>query len=83
MKYVAAGLTAVVAFLIAYLLLVSIEEPVLRLAGWSDLSRSVDMTWWRAGVGLAMAACVFRLVVERRNNAALKWRKALAARARA
>ncbi|WP_150117608.1 hypothetical protein [Microvirga vignae] len=83
MKYVAAGLTAIFVFLLSYFLLVFIEEPVLDLVGWDDLDPSWDMKWWRTGVGLTMAACVFRLIVEWRNNAALKWRKTLAARARA
>jgi len=83
MKYVAAAVIAIVMFLISYFLLVFVEEPVLNLVGWHNLEPSPNMRWWRAGIGLAVAACVLRLVVEWRNNVALKGRKALAARARA
>ncbi len=82
MKYVAAGLTAILVLLVSYFLLLPIEEPTRNLTGWLDLS-SGDMGWWRGGVGLTMAACVSRLVVMWRNNTALEWRKTLAARARA
>ncbi|WP_230533565.1 hypothetical protein [Microvirga roseola] len=83
MKFVAAGLTASVAFLVSHLLLVSIEDSVLNLMGWADLDPPSDLRWWRASLGLATAACAFYLTIEWRNNAALKVRKTLAARARA
>jgi hypothetical protein len=82
MKYVAAGLTAILVLFVSYFLLLLIEEPVRNLTGWLDLS-SGDMSWWRGGAGLIMAACVFQLVVMWRNNTALERRKTLAARARA
>jgi hypothetical protein len=82
MKYVAAGLIAILVLSVSYFLLLPIEEPVRNLIGWVDLS-SGDMRWWRGGAGLTMAACVFRLVVMWRNNTALERRKTLAARARA
>jgi hypothetical protein len=83
MKYVAAGLTAIVGFLLSYSLLTLIEEPALNLMGWQTHDPFPHMRWWRAGLGLTMAAYVFRLYVEWRNSAALKWRKTLASRARA
>jgi len=83
MKYVAAGMSAIAVFLTSYFLLEFIEEPVLNLIGWNDPDPSWDMRWWRTGAGLTVAACVFRLFIEWRNSAALKWRKTLAARARA
>jgi len=83
MKYVAAGLAAAVAFLVSYCLLAFLEGPILDLLGWKALDLPWSPKWWRTGLGLTLAVCAFRLVVEWRNNAALKWRKALAARARA
>ncbi|WP_134500358.1 hypothetical protein [Microvirga pakistanensis] len=83
MKYIAAGLTAFVVFFMSYLLLVLVEDPVLALMGWNDLGPSHDMGWWRTGAGVTIAALAFHCVIEWRNNAALKWRKTLAARARA
>jgi len=82
MKYVAAGLTAIVMLFVSYFLLLPIEEPVRNLIGWLDLSSGV-LSWWCGGAGLTMAACAFRLVVMWRNNTALERRKTLAARARA
>jgi hypothetical protein len=83
MKYIAAGLTAIVVFLLSYSLLIFVEEPALNLMGWQTHDPFPHMGWWRAGVGLIMASCVFHFYVEWRNSAALKWRKTLASRARA
>jgi hypothetical protein len=83
MKYVEAGLAAIVMFFVAGFLLIFIEDPVRDLIGGLALDVSLDMMWWRTGAGLVPAASVFWLIVRWRNNAALKWRKTLAARARA
>jgi len=82
MKYVTAGMIAILVLSVSYFLLLLIEEPVRNLIGWIDLS-SGELGWWRGGAGLTTAACVFRLVVMWRNNTALERRKTLAARARA
>lgn len=83
MKYVAAGLTAFVVFLVGYYLPSLLKEPVLNLIGWDETGLPGDMKWWRTGVGLVIAACAFRLYIDWRNTVALKWRKTLASRARA
>lgn len=83
MKFIQAGLAAVVVFFTCYLLLALLEDPISDLMNWPELGLAWGGTWWRASAGLTIAACVFRLVIARRNNAALEWRKTLAARARA
>ncbi|WP_414474959.1 hypothetical protein [Microvirga sp. M2] len=83
MKYVAAGLTASAVFFTSYLLLIFAEEPFRDLMSWLDLDPYWEMRWWRAGTGLIMAGYVFRAFITWRNNAALEWRRTLAARARA
>ncbi|MEZ0167755.1 hypothetical protein [Microvirga sp. TS319] len=83
MKYVAAGLTAIAVFFTSYLLLIFLEEPFLDLMGWLELDPYWEMRWWRAAAGLTMAVYVFRAFIAWRNNAALQWRRTLAARARA
>jgi hypothetical protein len=82
MKYVIAGLIATLVFLATYFLLASAVVPILDQMGWGDHELSWNMRL-RTCFGLVVAACSFRLVIEWRNNAALKWRKTLAARARA
>jgi hypothetical protein len=83
MKYLSAGLTAIVALFTACALQVVLEEPVRELMGWQSDEPYTAMNWLRAGAGLTVAVLSFWLVVQRRNNAAKKWRKELAARARA
>jgi uncharacterized membrane protein len=83
MKYFAAGLTATFMFFVASFLLVFVEESIRNLPGWQAPGLSLDMSWWRAGAAFIVAGSIFWLVVRWRNAAALKWRKTLAARARA
>ena len=83
MKYVAAGSAAIVTFFMVVALLVLIEDPVRNLMGWQALDPFSNGRWGRAGAGFLAAASAFLLVVKWRNNAVLKWRKTLAARARA
>ena len=83
MKYVAARLTAITVLVVSGFLSELLEDPVRNLMGWLALDPSMDMRWWRAGGCSAMAVWIFCVVVKRHNDAALKWRKELAARARA
>jgi len=83
MKYVAAGLTAILVYCASGFLLDLARMPLLRLADWNVILPSEDMRLWRAGVATALATCIYWVAVRRRRNAILKWRKELAARARA
>jgi len=83
MKYVAACLTAILAYYASGLLLDLIEMPILGLTGWNVIVPSEDLRLWRAGTATALAACIYWMAVRRRKNAMVKWRKELAARARA
>jgi len=83
MKYVAAGLTAIVVYYASGLLLELVDTPLRNLIGWQEINPSGDMRWWRAGGATALAVAIYWTVVRRRKNAILKWRKELAARARA
>ncbi len=82
-KFFAAGAAASLIFFASYLLMMLFEEPFRNLIGWQELNFTWDTRWWRIAAGLTLAAYVFRLVIVRRNKAALEWRKTLAGRARA
>jgi len=83
MKLIAAGLTALAVYIASGLLLDHLVQPLLVQAGWQFLEPPADMRWWRAGAATAVAVFIYSLVVRRRRNAILRWRKELAARARA
>jgi hypothetical protein len=82
MRDIAAGLSALTVFVVAVLLLMLFEEPLLELVGWQAAER-IDMTWWRTGAGFVASSSMYWLVVRWHDNALAKRRKSLAARARA
>jgi hypothetical protein len=83
MTYVAAALTALAVYFASGVVLDHLSAPLLDKAGWQSLEQTFDVRWLRAGAATITAGFIFNLAVRRRRSALLRWRKELAARARA
>ena len=83
MKYLAAGITAIVLFFISGALVNSIETVYPVLIDRRSLELLIGNRWFQAAAAVVVTVSIIAMIVRVRTNAAMKWRKSLAARARA